>query len=55
MPLSLFVFPINKAAVLPEVFKSFAVTPTNPLQIDPSDIEKNRDKWLDQWRDIAIR
>jgi thiamine transport system substrate-binding protein len=54
MPLSLFVFPINKAAVLPEVFKSFAVTPTNPLQIDPSDIEKNRDTWLDQWRDIAI-
>jgi thiamine transport system substrate-binding protein len=54
MPLSLFVFPVNKAAVLPEVFKSFAVTPTNPLQMDPADIEKNREAWLDQWRDIAI-
>jgi thiamine transport system substrate-binding protein len=54
MPLSLFVFPINKAAVLPDVFKSFAVAPTNPLQVDPVDIEKNRDPWLDQWRDIAI-
>jgi thiamine transport system substrate-binding protein len=54
MPLSLFVFPVNKNAVLPEVFTSFAVAPTTPLQVDPADIEKNRETWLDQWRDIAI-
>ena len=55
MPLSLFVFPVNEKAVLPEVFRTFAITPTTPLQIDPAEIEKNRDAWLDQWRDIAIR
>lgn len=54
MPLSLFVFPVNKKVVLPEVFRSFAVAPAKPLEIDPPDIEKNRDAWLDQWRDIAI-
>ena len=54
MPLSLFVFPVNKNAVLPEVFKSFAVAPARPLQVDAAEIEKNRETWLDQWRDIAL-
>ena len=54
MPLSLFVFPVNKKAVLPEIFRSFAVTPATPLEVEPAEIEKNRETWLDQWRDIAI-
>lgn len=54
MPLTLFVFPVNKEAVLPEVFTKFATKPSNPLTIDPDDIEKNRDAWLDTWRAIAL-
>jgi len=54
MPLTLFVFPINKDAQLPDVFTKFAVQPNNPLTIGPDSIEKNRDTWLDAWRAIAL-
>ncbi len=54
MPLSLFVFPVNKNATLPDLFTKFAVTPKNPLTLDPADIEKNRDTWLNSWRDIIL-
>jgi thiamine transport system substrate-binding protein len=54
MPLSLFVFPSNKKATLPDLFTKFAVAPTNPLTLDPVDIEKNRDSWLNTWRDIIL-
>ena len=54
MPLSLFVFPVNKQATLPDLFTQFAVTPKNPLTLEPADIEKNRDTWLNSWRDIIL-
>jgi thiamine transport system substrate-binding protein len=47
MPLTLFVFPINTEAVLPEVFKKFAVRPATPLTVEPKNIEDNREAWLD--------
>lgn len=52
MPLTLFVFPINTDAVLPEVFEKFAVRPTNPLSVEPKKIEDNREAWLDTWRGL---
>lgn len=54
MPLSLFVFPVNKKATLPDLFTKFAVAPKNPLTLEPADIEKNRDAWLNSWRDIIL-
>ena len=54
MPLSLFVFPVNKKATLPELFSKFAVAPKTPLTLDPSEIEKNRDSWLSTWRNIIL-
>ena len=54
MPLSLFVFPVNKKAALPELFTKFAVAPKNPLTLDPADIENNRDAWLNSWREIIL-
>jgi thiamine transport system substrate-binding protein len=54
MPLSLFVFPTNQKAPLPDLFTKFAVAPKNPLTLDPADIEKNRDAWLSSWRDILL-
>lgn len=54
MPLTLFVFPVNKDAKLPDVFTKFAIKPTAPLSISPDSIEKNRDTWLDAWRAIAL-
>ena len=54
MPLSLFVFPVNEKATLPELFTKFAIAPKNPLTLDSADIEKNRDSWLSSWRDIIL-
>lgn len=54
MPLSLFVFPVNKSAALPELFKKFAVIPENSLSLEPSLIEDKRDEWIDAWRAIAL-
>ena len=54
MPLSLFVFPVNKEATLPDLFTKFAVAPKNPLTLEPADIEKNRDAWLSSWREIVL-
>jgi thiamine transport system substrate-binding protein len=54
MPLTLFVFPANQQATLPELFTKFAIAPKNPLTLDPGDIEKNRDAWLSSWRDIIL-
>ena len=52
MPLTLFVFPVNTQAVLPEVFQKFAVRPANPLTVEPKNIEDNREAWLDTWRGL---
>jgi len=54
MPLSLFVFPVNPQAKLPDLFTKFAVRAASPLTLDPDVIAENRDKWLDEWRAIAL-
>ena len=54
MPLSLFVFPVNQDAVLPDLFVKFAVRAKNPLTISPQDIELNRKKWLNEWRALLL-
>lgn len=54
MPLTLFVFPVNESARLPEVFEKFAVKPSNPLTIDAEDIAANRELWIEQWADTAL-
>jgi thiamine transport system substrate-binding protein len=54
MPLSLFVFPVNQDAVLPDLFVKFAVRAKNPLTISPQEIEQNREKWLKEWRALLL-
>lgn len=54
MPLTLFVFPVNPEAQLPEVFNKFAVRPETPLSLSPDAIADNRDTWLEKWREIVL-
>lgn len=54
MPTSLFVYPVNTSAVLPEVFTKYAVKPASSKTISPDAIEKNRDGWIDAWRNIFL-
>ncbi len=55
VPLSMFVFPVVRDAVLPPEFERFAVVPSSPLELPPAEIEANRDRWVDEWTDLVIR
>ena len=55
IPLSMFVFPVNREAALPPVFERFAVVPTDPLALPPTEVEANRDDWIDEWTRIVLR
>jgi thiamine transport system substrate-binding protein len=55
IPLSMFVFPVNREAALPPVFERFAVVSESPLELPPEEIEANREEWIDEWTDIVVR
>jgi thiamine transport system substrate-binding protein len=55
IPLSMFVFPVNREAILPPEFVQYAVVPESPLELDPELIEANRDEWVAQWTRIVVR
>jgi thiamine transport system substrate-binding protein len=55
IPLQMFVFPANPKAKLPDVFVKHAVVAENPAVVSPAVIEKNRDKWLEEWTNTVLR
>jgi thiamine transport system substrate-binding protein len=55
MPLTMFVFPVNRQAVLPPVFQQYAQIPAQPLTLDPANIEANREGWLQRWQEVVLR
>jgi thiamine transport system substrate-binding protein len=55
VPLSMFVFPVNRDATLPPEFERYAVVPDAPLELPPEEIETNRDEWVKEWTEIVIR
>lgn len=54
LPLTLFVYPANGAAALPQEFVDFAVVPDEPRTVDPALIDANRAEWIDQWTDLVL-
>ena len=55
IPLQMFVFPTNKRAALPDVFKKHARLAREPIMIDPSTIAAHRDKWIEAWTESVLR
>jgi thiamine transport system substrate-binding protein len=55
VPLSMFVFPVNRQATLPPEFVEHAVVPEDPLELRPEKIEAGRKRWVDEWTRIVIR
>lgn len=55
IPLSMFVFPVNRNAALPPAFVKYAIVPANPLVLPPEEIDANRERWVDEWTRIALR
>lgn len=54
MPLQMFVFPVNPAAKLPDAFVKYIQVPPQPAQLDPAEIEKNREKWISSWNEVVL-
>lgn len=55
LPLTMFVFPVNEDAELPEVFVEHAIRPDEPLQMDPEVIGANRETWIEEWTATVLR
>jgi thiamine transport system substrate-binding protein len=53
MPESLFVFPANTLASLPDSFERHVRPVPRPMMMDPETIAASRDEWLQQWDDIV--
>ena len=54
MPLQMYVYPVNPAAKLPDVFVKYAQLPEQPARLDPTVIAANRDNWIADWTDTVL-
>lgn len=54
LPLSMFVFPVVDETPLPAEFVDHAAVPSDPLILDPAEIEANRDAWTERWVEIVL-
>jgi thiamine transport system substrate-binding protein len=55
IPLTMFVFPANTEAQLPEVFVKHARVAENPVTLTPEAIAKGRDNWIEAWTTTVLR
>ena len=53
IPESMYVYPVNSKATLPESFTAFAAIADDPFVVSPADIDANREAWLTEWAAIA--
>lgn len=53
IPLNMFVYPVNRDAVLPEVFTEFTVLPEAPAIMNSQAVDDNRERWIQEWTEIA--
>lgn len=53
IPLNMFVYPTNTNAPLPQVFVEFATLSDSPVVMEPSTIDANRERWIEEWTAIA--
>ncbi|MCU1542969.1 MAG: transporter, periplasmic binding protein thiB subfamily [Microbacteriaceae bacterium] len=53
IPESMYVFPVNALATLPEVWSENAAIAEDPFVVSPDDIDANREQWLTEWAAIA--
>ena len=55
IPLQMFVYPANNRATLPDLFKQFAEQPKDPVEMNPNEIETNRERWVEAWTEVVLR
>lgn len=55
IPLNMYVFPVNKNAVLEETFQKHLVVPEITADITPAQIAENRETWINDWTETILR
>ncbi len=55
IPLQMFVFPANKTAGLPEVFRKHARIAEAPAVVRPDEIDRHREEWIEAWTRVVLR
>jgi thiamine transport system substrate-binding protein len=55
MPLQMFVYPVNAEANLPDVFVEYSSIPEKPVYMDISEIDMNREEWIQAWTETVLR
>lgn len=53
IPENMYVFPVNAEAELPASWAEFAEIAPDPYEIDPAEIDANRERWITEWAAIA--
>lgn len=53
IPENMYVFPVNSEAELPAAWAEYAEIAENPFELDPADIDANRERWIAAWAAIA--
>jgi thiamine transport system substrate-binding protein len=54
IPLQMFMYPVNPAARLPDVFIQHAAVSLQPADLDPAFIASGRDKWIEEWTNVVL-
>lgn len=54
LPFNQFVFPANPNAPVPDEFIEFGTLSDDPIQLDPAEIESNREAWITRWNEIVV-
>jgi thiamine transport system substrate-binding protein len=54
IPENMYVFPVNADATLPATWAQYAEVATDPYEIDPAEIDANRERWITEWAAIAL-
>jgi thiamine transport system substrate-binding protein len=54
VPLQMYVYPVRDGTKLPPVFAKFAAVPPSTLSLPADQIGRNRDQWIQQWRETVL-
>ena len=55
VPMQMFMFPVNPLAELPAEFIQHAQVAAQPAVVEPDDINKYREAWIQAWSNIMLR
>jgi thiamine transport system substrate-binding protein len=55
VPGQMYVFPVRDDAKLPTAFARFADVPAKPLSLPPDQIDRHRERWIDEWTQTVLR